>query len=345
MLKKTTVGWLLPALVVGLVFGVGRAKAELANCSPGVDNFVLFVDQSGSMYEQHSEAKEVKELLAKRLLGQMNEQIPEIGYKGALYLFAPSATTLPVAPYSRATMRTAIASIPDDQPVACCTTPMGQGLQDLNGAVNGLSGKTSVIMFSDGEQNAGPDPIAVAEQMVSSRPDLCIHMVSFADAAYGAWMNAQIFLVNKVGRGCRFAEAPVLLNNPAALEKFTRDVFCGPARAKQKIVLRGVNFDFDKATIRPEGKPVLDEAIRTLDEQPDIRIAVEGHTDSVGSDAYNQRLSERRAHAVVDYLAAGGMARGRMSARGLGESKPVASNETEDGRAQNRRVEFGIISE
>jgi OOP family OmpA-OmpF porin len=340
MMRKTIVVWWLVGLVLGLVSGTGTARAELTNCSPKVDNFVLFVDQSGSMYQQHQDAKEVKEILVKRLLGQMNDQIPQIGYKGGLDLFAPFAPTVPVAPYSRAAMSTGIASIPDDQPVFWRMTPMGQGIGDLTGVVRGLSGKTAVIMFSDGEQNEGPDPIEAAKHIVHAHPDVCLHVVSFAESPYGVWLNHRI---SSVGQGCLYAEGTELLGDGAKLEQFVRDVFCG-AKPKQKIILRGVNFDFDKATIKPEGKPVLDAAIQALKEQADVRISVDGHTDSVGTDAYNERLSERRAQAVVDYLAAGGIARDRMSARGFGESKPVASNDTADGRAQNRRVEFSILT-
>jgi outer membrane protein OmpA-like peptidoglycan-associated protein len=116
-------------------------------------------------------------------------------------------------------------------------------------------------------------------------------------------------------------------------------------RAARKIILRGVNFDFDKATIRADARPVLDEAIRTLEEERDVDVAVEGHTDAIGSDAYNQRLSERRAHAVADHLARGGVARSRMTVSGFGESRPVASNATDDGRAQNRRVELHVAGQ
>jgi outer membrane protein OmpA-like peptidoglycan-associated protein len=116
------------------------------------------------------------------------------------------------------------------------------------------------------------------------------------------------------------------------------------APVKQRIVLRGVNFDFDKADIRADARPILDEAIATLKQKPGIRIAVDGYTDDIGSDAYNQKLSLERAHAVERYLAAGGIAADRMEAFGFGESKPVASNETADGRAQNRRVELRIIA-
>jgi outer membrane protein OmpA-like peptidoglycan-associated protein len=112
---------------------------------------------------------------------------------------------------------------------------------------------------------------------------------------------------------------------------------------KRRIVLRGVNFDFDKSNIRADARPILDEAIRVLKDEPEIDVSVDGHTDSIGTEAYNQRLSERRAQSVVDYLVRGGIARSRLNPVGEGESDPVASNDTEEGRAQNRRVELNIL--
>jgi outer membrane protein OmpA-like peptidoglycan-associated protein len=109
---------------------------------------------------------------------------------------------------------------------------------------------------------------------------------------------------------------------------------------KKKIVLRGVHFDFDKANIRSDSVPILREAASTLKENPSISVIVEGHTDSVGSDAYNLKLSHRRADAVRNYLVAHGVSASRIRTEGYGESQPVASNETADGRAQNRRVEL-----
>lgn len=111
---------------------------------------------------------------------------------------------------------------------------------------------------------------------------------------------------------------------------------------KKKFVLRGVNFDTDKSTIRPDARIILEEAITTLKAEGEVTIAVEGHTDSQGSDQYNQGLSERRAKAVAEYLESHGIARSRMETTGFGESKPVADNDTADGRAQNRRVELRV---
>lgn len=112
---------------------------------------------------------------------------------------------------------------------------------------------------------------------------------------------------------------------------------------KKRLVLRGVNFDFDKATIRPDARPVLDEAIGILRQEGAAAVVAEGYTDSVGSPAYNQTLSERRAESVRRYLINGGIEPGRVRTEGFGESQPVASNDTADGRAQNRRVELRVL--
>ena len=115
------------------------------------------------------------------------------------------------------------------------------------------------------------------------------------------------------------------------------------------IDLRGVNFDFDKATLRPDAIANLDAAVDILGRYPDMRVEVAGHTDSVGTDAYNQGLSQRRASAVFDYLAGHGIDRARMAGpHGFGESRPIAPNTNPDGtdnpegRARNRRTELNV---
>ncbi len=105
----------------------------------------------------------------------------------------------------------------------------------------------------------------------------------------------------------------------------------------------GITFDFDSATVRPEFRRTLDQVADTLGRYEQTYVDVYGHTDSVGSDAYNQTLSERRAGAVASYLTSRGVQSARLATRGFGESEPIASNETEEGRAENRRVEIKLV--
>jgi outer membrane protein OmpA-like peptidoglycan-associated protein len=104
-----------------------------------------------------------------------------------------------------------------------------------------------------------------------------------------------------------------------------------------------VTFAFDSSNLNSQFYTVLDKVADTLKEYDKTVVEVAGHTDSVGSDAYNQTLSEKRANSVADYLSGHGMQRTRMVTIGAGEGHPVASNDTEEGRAQNRRVEITIV--
>jgi len=105
----------------------------------------------------------------------------------------------------------------------------------------------------------------------------------------------------------------------------------------RELLLQGVKFETNKATLLPESIPILDNAIATLKRYPHVNIEVAGHTDSRGAEAYNEQLSARRAETVLKYLQDGGVTNA-MTSRGYGEAQPIASNDTDDGRQQNRRV-------
>ena len=105
-----------------------------------------------------------------------------------------------------------------------------------------------------------------------------------------------------------------------------------------------VNFAFDSSDLTATAKANLDKLSEVLSNNPDTNINIYGHTDSKGTDEYNQKLSERRATSVKNYLISKGVAASRMFTMGVGEKEPVASNDTDAGRAQNRRVEFAITA-
>ena len=135
--------------------------------------------------------------------------------------------------------------------------------------------------------------------------------------------------------------APIIIEKDKGVEKNFYLVKKGMV-----ITLRGIYFDFNKATIKPESYPVLDSAAKILIDNPKIIVEIQGHTDNIGSEEYNKKLSLKRAQAVVNYFVQKhGIDIKRLRAVGYGEEKPIASNDTEEGRALNRRVEFVILKE
>jgi len=113
------------------------------------------------------------------------------------------------------------------------------------------------------------------------------------------------------------------------------------AEPKKVIVVKNIRFDFDKSTLTADAQSTLDAVIPDLKAESG-NILIQGHTDSFGSDSYNQTLSEQRAESVKNYLIAKGIAASRLTTQGFGETKPIATNDTPEGRAENRRVEFVI---
>jgi outer membrane protein OmpA-like peptidoglycan-associated protein len=127
---------------------------------------------------------------------------------------------------------------------------------------------------------------------------------------------------------------------PAAGQAFSLE----GCKVGDKVVLRGVNFEFDKASLTPDAKVLLDMVSDALLARPDIQVELDGHTDSKGSDAYNQKLSERRAESVKQYLVGRGIDGGRMTTVGFGETQPIADNATDEGREYNRRTELKVTA-
>jgi outer membrane protein OmpA-like peptidoglycan-associated protein len=127
---------------------------------------------------------------------------------------------------------------------------------------------------------------------------------------------------------------------------FKKSLTFGPAEMKAaldadgRVKLYGILFDLDKATLKPESTKQLQHVVTLLKENPGLKLEVQGHTDDQGSDEYNMELSQRRAETVVAYLGLFGIDTARLTPKGYGETKPVMSNSTEEGRAKNRRVEL-----
>lgn len=123
----------------------------------------------------------------------------------------------------------------------------------------------------------------------------------------------------------------------------TQDIELVKLEVGMKIVLRNIYYDVAKATLRPESVAELDRLVRIMDQNPTLVVEIGGHTDSDGSDTYNEKLSQARSQSVVDYLTDAGIAENRLVALGYGEKEPMAPNDTKENKQLNRRTEFKVL--
>jgi outer membrane protein OmpA-like peptidoglycan-associated protein len=196
---------------------------------------------------------------------------------------------------------------------ACTTDPETGNRQISKAAIGGVGGALGGYLLGD---------------LVGGRHDrtekiLGAGIGAVAGAGIGAYMDAQ----------------------ERKLREQTAGTGVDVIRDGDNLLLRmpsGITFGFDSAAVQPQFQPTLNDVASVLAQYPKTYIDVYGHTDSDGSDSYNQGLSERRARSVADYLTSHGVQSARIATRGFGETQPIASNATEEGKASNRRVEIKI---
>nr|WP_321513579.1 OmpA family protein [uncultured Pseudodesulfovibrio sp.] len=340
---------LMLTLAAVMVFTIAMATTASAKMVKQVDNFIFFVDQSGSMAMKHNDLGEKKIDLAVKTMQAMNKAIPDLDYNSAVFMFAPFEAKCPPKAYSKATVDAAITSIATDFEVFNRSTPLGAGLADVAPVVASMEGKTALVIFTDGDSNIGTDPVGVAQDLYTTYGDkLCVHVVSFADNTAGEATIQGI----RSAFSCSVAADAATLMNAGAMDQYAEQVFYDvvadePAPAPvpvtpmaKEVVSFNLNFGFDKYEITDEMVPVLEQAKMILEEDSTAMYEVSGYTDSTGAEAYNQGLSERRANSVVTWLTANGIDASRLEAKGYGEMNPKYDNGTKEGRRLNRRVEI-----
>ncbi|MEG6505093.1 OmpA family protein [Nitratidesulfovibrio sp. 1201_IL3209] len=329
-----------------LVCAAPAFAAGQSTLVPKIASFDFFVDYSGSMMMSHEKVGKNKMELTKKLLSAINAKIPALGYEGGLHTFAPSTEIQPVAAWDKASYEKAIKKLNENEDTFARLTPMGTGLQKATYA-KAMKRKAAMIMVSDGESNLGSDPVAEAKMLLSTNPGLCLHVISMADKPAG---QATLDAIAKLNGCAVTAKGPELLANEAALDKFVRDVFyeekAAPAAAAapmdEVIVLRSIQFALNSAKLDATATSILVETASILKSKKGS-IEVAGHTCSLGTDEYNQKLSEARAKSVKDFLVKQGVESSRLITKGYGESQPKYDNSTEETRKLNRRVELSFI--
>ncbi len=150
------------------------------------------------------------------------------------------------------------------------------------------------------------------------------------------------FNVNR--RGYLFYSDNYSLSNKNSDSTYEKNIPLQPIEANATVVLRNIFFDFNKYEIKNESQVELDKLVQLLNDNPTVRIQIEGHTDNIGKPADNLKLSQNRAVSVVRYLVSKGIVTSRLQPKGYGSTRPLSDNKTEEGRAQNRRTEVKVLS-
>ena len=127
------------------------------------------------------------------------------------------------------------------------------------------------------------------------------------------------------------------------VKPFVKDIPLQPIKVGETVVLKNIFFNTDKFELKSESDAELEKLVSLLNKNPKMKIEINGHTDNVGADTYNQVLSENRSKAVYEYLINKGIAKERLSYKGYGKTQPIDTNDTEEGRANNRRTEFKVV--
>lgn len=328
-------------LAVALVLAwatAGFAAHSPQTCIKRVDSFNYLVDYSGSMMMFHkgvTDSRMEKINVAKKAIDRVNAAVPDLGYSGGLYTFAPYKAFTAQGTWDRAALADGVKAISSNLETFGRFTPMGDGLIAHDSVVKAMKPKAAVIIVSDGASNRGVDPVQEAKAIYDANPDVCFHIISLADTPEGKEVLKKI---SELSSCSVVVDALELVTSDAAVDKFVGDVFCMPM-VDEVIVLRGVNFAFDSDKLDATAQGILNEAARIIKTRPDMPLQLLGYTDSIGTDAYNMGLSQRRANSVKAYLVKEGVPSSMIATKGMGKSFRYDNN-TEEGRYMNRRCEL-----
>jgi OOP family OmpA-OmpF porin len=327
----------------------------------------VIVDASGSLAREFPDEKALVESFV--------SSMPDGDYQtGALAFGGEDRIRIPVERFDRAQLANHVQQIRHlDE-----STPLAEVFAEAGQALSGREGRTAIVLFSDGEpttsSGVGDDPSGALGSAKSLAAQLggrvCFHTVEIGAGSAGAALLEQIAELTPCGsfRAARHT------TDVAAVERMSRHVFfggelpavgaagdadrdgvrdgldrCPGTPSGARVDARGCwvvpesRFDFDSAALPADVDPTLREVQQVLDQNPGLRLRVQGFADATGPEAYNVDLSRRRANTILERLTQAGLDAGRLEAEGVGEAAPAAPNDTRAHRRLNRRVELQPI--
>ncbi len=337
-----------------------------------IHQIVIIADTSISMSVDKKKIQETD------FLNLFIRSMPEGEYGAGFMVFNDKVKVLnAVSPFNRSGLLGNVGQLVD----MSGDTMMELAIQELQTELAEFGGTTAVLLVSDG---IDVDETAVmragAELLESYEGRLCFHTVHIGTDEAGYALLRRVSQWTDCGSYRSINQLPT----SDAVGEFVLEIFTGirpakpPVEEKEEVkapddsdgdgvpdskdecpntpkgakvdnrgcwVLDDLHFEYDKHTIKPVYYPLLDQVAEVLEKNEDVKIQIDGHTDAIASEQYNQQLSEKRANAVREYLISKGIDESRLRTKGYGESKPIRPNDSEENRALNRRVELTVMNE
>jgi|GEM_PF-179134 len=330
------------------------------------DNFIVLFDTSASMGETYKDTGLKKVEVAKNILKERSELLPELDWNTGLYTYTPFKSYLDMQRFFKAQANAAIDRLPTVETMAEGTayskteatqrpTPLGEGIRELDKILSKLSGRTVVFLFSDGTYTLRRyfevEPVPEAQKL-ASKYDVCFYIFSSAATPEAKKTLDDIAAVNQCSRVVPFDavyQRPEYITDALYVVK-SYEVVTTETVMETEVVGQVVGFEVDdilfdsnEADVRDEFRSELDAVGRFMNDNPETYAVVSGYTDGTYTREFNLELSRKRAESVRAYLMeSANLGEDRFVMNWYGKDNPVADNATAEGRAKNRRVEVVV---
>ena len=317
------------------------------------DNAIFLFDGSSSMNQPYKDTGQSKYDVAVAEFKKRNAYLPDLGQNFGLYLYTPWEAVYPMQSYNREKFAAALDSLP---PRGDGLTLLSVGLKKIEPVLKTLSGDTVVFVFTDGTYSktekldsfSGDFWIEAHQtaKALADKYDVCFYVISTATKKKNRKIINDLAKVNACSRVIpfdAFIDRPEFNSGALFTVRSSMNLVTTSDQNVVGLKADNIQFEFDQAGLQPAGVQELDEVGQFLRQNDSAYIALEAFTDNVGTKEYNQLLSRRRAQSVADYLKKNhAIDPNRVVTNWYGDVDPIASNDTAEGRAQNRRAEMAI---